>query len=686
MSEKTSKPEGIGLPIFYQLLPRMAKKAGPLLNKVETILLIALLAGLILISPGAFANVKSDTLRSNIPALDSLNLVKSENPVQALIKSLPIDNKDTIEWVSGQILEAFVKSNKGLQPERSEDYYGLEILFFLKSASDTTISSEYQDLAKSLIYEYLNHLPMESEAVADQYLKKNKKDEFCIRIKIFSAVYGNNVRAARKYVSHLLSVNPSSLPGNAMQAMVLYNEKKWAESRDYFTKTIEIFPEYANGYQYRGKCNKELNLPEEAKRDFIKSLEYNPDNMYLQNELGVLYLAEEPEIAITCFKKAIELNPDFLWPQNNIALAYKKTGDRDSALYYFDRTITLEPNYDRALNNRGDLYLAMENYEKAISDYSRCIELKPENPNYYKDRAEAYFVSNEMKLAIDDFKQAFNLADDYAYAVKRTGDCYMKMNDYTTAIGYYDKAIHLRPLWENAINARGDSYYYLGQLPEAMKDYNHCIRLDSTFKYYYRDRGNTWFGMGRTEKAISDFKKALELDKDYDYAWRRIADCYYVDDDYEKAIENYNKAIAIDSLYTYAYFSRGMSHYNLNEYDTAIADLNKACETDSTNQSIYGNLGWIYYCKNDFDRCIIYSKKAVELDDDAYYAKFNMALATLRSGNRDEANELYRTFLMESLIKNVDISGAISDLKKLVSKNIMVDEASYILHDILKSE
>jgi tetratricopeptide (TPR) repeat protein len=113
--------------------------------------------------------------------------------------------------------------------------------------------------------------------------------------------------------------------------------------------------------------------------------------------------------------------------------------------------------------------------------------------------------------------------------------------------------------------------------------------------------------------------------------------------------------------------------------------LLKALKIDNKNPSILGNLGWIFYCENEFKKCIRYSNMAIALDSNAYYAMFNIALATLRLGKFEESKNLYKNYFDLSNKHKIEVhQGAIDDLNNLIKKNIKADEANFIINNIFK--
>lgn len=128
-----------------------------------------------------------------------------------------------------------------------------------------------------------------------------------------------------------------------------------------------------------------------------------------------------------------------------------------------------------------------------------------------------------------------------------------------------------------------------------------------------------------------------------------------------------------------------MCHVQLEEYPKAIVEFKKSLELEPEFDIALGNLGWAYYCIEELEQCVYYSKKAISLNPDAFYAKFNLALAKLRLGEIDEAKRLYSKYYEESVQKEIDLNGAISDLEDLKSRNILVEESSFILKEILEA-
>jgi len=281
--------------------------------------------------------------------------------------------------------------------------------------------------------------------------------------------------------------------------------------------------------------------------------------------------------------------------------------------------------------------------------------------------------------AIIDYKKAIEINPNFEWPYYNISLVYRDLNKQDSALIYNQNALDLTP--DNIIlyRDRGDIYYEMKDYGEAVNNYTKCINMQPAAIYYVR-RGNAYFYDNKAEQAIQDFKSALTLNKDNAYVIDRLGDCYRQQKEYNKAIAYYDTTIVLNPRDKYAFVSKALCYNYLDKNIDARSCLINALNIDSTYASALGNLGWVCYCLGDFDKCIYYSQKAINYEEDAYYAMFNIALATLRKGKFEESKDLYRKYINSSNEHKADVSkGAIEDLQNLIRQNILTDQATYIL-------
>ena len=153
---------------------------------MKTILTSILLVSLFV--SNTYCSVRSDTLKNNILLPDSLRQSNDGNYIHNLMQKLPVDDKDSIRYVAHRILTEIRKHNEGKPPEQIEGYQGIEIISFLNFLEDEQLTKEKKEILCSFFYQLINGKPIDIEPDVDVKLKKNKNDEFYLRLKLYCVV------------------------------------------------------------------------------------------------------------------------------------------------------------------------------------------------------------------------------------------------------------------------------------------------------------------------------------------------------------------------------------------------------------------------------------------------------------------------------------------------------------------
>ncbi len=107
------------------------------------------------------------------------------------------------------------------------------------------------------------------------------------------------------------------------KAKTYYNAKKYKEAISGFTKAIQINPNNAIAYYWRGNANHRTGKIVPAVSDYLKALQIAPDYAGPYMGRGAVYLHKNKiEAALADFNKAIELNPKFAEAYFDRALVY----------------------------------------------------------------------------------------------------------------------------------------------------------------------------------------------------------------------------------------------------------------------------------------------------------------------------------------------------------------------------
>jgi tetratricopeptide (TPR) repeat protein len=124
---------------------------------------------------------------------------------------------------------------------------------------------------------------------------------------------------------------------------------------------------------YNGKYDSAIN-------EFLKSLEYYPDNYDCLNNLALSYLKmNNIDKAINNAEKAIQMSQDSFTIHNTLGLIYLQSKEYTKAEGYFNKASQLNSNYVSPYINLGYLYKDTDKYDKAIELWQKALDLDPTN-------------------------------------------------------------------------------------------------------------------------------------------------------------------------------------------------------------------------------------------------------------------------------------------------------------------
>lgn len=241
------------------------------------------------------------------------------------------------------------------------------------------------------------------------------------------------------------------------------------------------------------KYNYKKNNFEKAIQMFDKAIELNPNNANAYKYRGDVYMLTNLEKAIEDYTKAIELKPNYISAYSSRAAIYCFPFcdhlPLSKAIEDYATIINYNTNFCDAYENLGEIFFENKEYECADICFTRAIELRPKVFSYYIKRGKNYLELQEYENAIKDFNTALAVDDnihiiDWAYI--SFGEAYNLLKDYNKAIEFYTKAIE----------ATGKSRYDL-------------------LIQYYKLRSEAYLQLGEKEKADVDLKlmKDTEINK-----------------------------------------------------------------------------------------------------------------------------------------------------------------------------
>jgi type IV pilus assembly protein PilF len=171
--------------------------------------------------------------------------------------------------------------------------------------------------------------------------------------------------------------------------------------------------------------------------EFLKSESLYPDDPFLQNDLGLTYMAmKQMDIAVKHFKKAIKIKPDYAPAINNLGTAYLNKKEWDTAIRYFkevtENLLYATPHFP--LSNMGWAYFNKKEYSLAEKFYLKALEIQPKFINALAGLGKTYTAMGRGPEAVATLEKAVK---DYP----KSGQLYLELARAHTLSGEYEKAL-----------------------------------------------------------------------------------------------------------------------------------------------------------------------------------------------------------------------------------------------------
>ncbi|MDP6130273.1 MAG: tetratricopeptide repeat protein, partial [Dehalococcoidia bacterium] len=242
-----------------------------------------------------------------------------------------------------------------------------------------------------------------------------------------------------------------------------------------FDQAIQLDPQLALTYIYRGQHYLDVGEFQRAIQDFDRAIRLDPQSALAYNGRGYYYLAQDqPQRAVADFGDAIRLNPQLAEAYTGRGQAYNDLGLHRQATTDLQHSIAITENRPESPADRLEYAKALYLQGEAHLDLGRLEESR----RFLEQSLSIDFASPWVSNALVDLQEA--------YAGLGRPD----------TVGYFDGIIDRNPEDAIAIYNRGLTYSRLGQPERAVADFGRSIALGFRSAEVYAARGNAFFATG----------------------------------------------------------------------------------------------------------------------------------------------------------------------------------------------
>jgi type IV pilus assembly protein PilF len=203
------------------------------------------------------------------------------------------------------------------------------------------------------------------------------------------------------------------------------------------TATQHLGEEYYNSGQYTAALKK-----------LLEAYETLPDDPYLHNSLGLVYLAKKREsLAEEHFKTALKLKPDYIHAKNNLGVTYLKQKKWDLAIEYFEKVADnlLYATPEIPLSNLGWAYFNQKMYKKARFYFEKALDIQPDFLFAIHGLSSIYIKTEYYAKAIDYLHYKLKNNPEAAILHSDLAKVYEALKDYSQARKSWNLVLQLEP-------------------------------------------------------------------------------------------------------------------------------------------------------------------------------------------------------------------------------------------------
>ncbi len=284
-----------------------------------------------------------------------------------------------------------------------------------------------------------------------------------------------------------------------------FENGKYDDAIDQYTRAIEIEPDYTKAYTQRALVYSLQKKYKEAADDYERAL---------------VFVTKDQELYY------------------NAANMHFKIGEDSLALDRISKALDLKKGYLDAINLKVLVLMDLKKYDEALKESKTALKYKESSENYY------YFgLINDLTGAFEEAEKAFAKAisknKKYTEAYVKLADLQRRLKKYPESLQNCQKALNLNPKFAETYLVRSQSYSDQLKFSDAINDMSTLILMDPNNPDYFFRRGVMYQNFAQHAAALSDFNKVISLDpKNFEAYYKRA----YSNEQmmkYEDAIKDY---------------------------------------------------------------------------------------------------------------------------------------------------
>ncbi|HAW21627.1 MAG TPA: hypothetical protein DCX14_15700 [Flavobacteriales bacterium] len=275
---------------------------------------------------------------------------------------------------------------------------------------------------------------------------------------------------------------------------------------------INEHPDAFLAWYWLGLSSIALGLLEQSATAFTKTIQLNPRFAPGFNNLGVVTKKlGHPLKAIDAFHQVLRLAPNDLEAICNLGNAYHAVGKLDEAIIRYEQALGIDPNHLKSLLNMAQTLSDLGHRVDALRKLDQALQIDPNSARAFNAMGAILRLLGRRDDAIIAFRAALNIDAGWSYPCTNLGTVYLESNMPEKAAEMFNRALHNEPNNSTAHNGLGTVFLKQKMLAEAEKAFRKAIAFQPDFTEAFCNLGSALGSQNRPEEAVKILAQALDL-------------------------------------------------------------------------------------------------------------------------------------------------------------------------------
>ena len=399
-------------------------------------------------------------------------------------------------------------------------------------------------------------------------------------------------------------------------------------------------------YNYiEAHLNLKKNNLDKAIYHLNKTIEEDPENLYLQRELAILYLMQKDNLkALNIVKNIIDKNPgdiEALIMYGRIKQSLKQIDDAKEA---YEKVIANDPAQEKIYLILGDIYMEEGDLGKALKIYKQLVNKYPEFYAGYFFIGKIYAEQGKIVDAEKEFLKTLDLEPDLEGAKFELIKLYKSLGEEQKTIEIYKEILKRNSNNIRAALELGLLYYKNGMIKDSDNLFNDLAAKSLSDSEVIREVAQIYLDKKKYNDAIiviEGMLKSLPGSSDIHYA----AGIAYAINDKEIAIAHFKQVPTDSKFYQNAVIQIPFLYRELGKIREAINFLENLIKNVPDKPELMLYLASFYEENEEFYKAEKVLKKAIKIDPKNIEFHFRLGVVYDMWDKKEAAIESMKTVI-----------------------------------------